>query len=201
MDLEQPEAVEPPFEPVAESAGAPEPQGAPERRPLDQDLAAPDPVPLRTPACHRTRHPDQRRAHGPVLSTKAGPKPPPKAETKKPEPPGLIEQLQTTAKAASTLALAHVDLAKEEASAIGREGGRLAGLVAAAVGLVVIAAILAIIGTSLFLGEWLLGSLSWGVLHGVLLFVTGAVALVLLALRVAPSRSSGPWSSPWSSAS
>ena len=84
--------------------------------------------------------------------------------------------------------MAHVDLAKEEAGQIGREGGRLAGLVAAAVGLVIMAAFLAIIGTSLFLGEWLLGSIGWGVLHGVLLFVSAAVALVLLALGVSPVR-------------
>ena len=50
------------------------------------------------------------------------------------------------------------------------------------------AAFLAIIGTSLFLGEWLLGSIGWGVLHGVLLFVSAAVALVLLALGVSPVR-------------
>ena len=84
--------------------------------------------------------------------------------------------------------MAHVDLAKEEASEIGREGGRFAGLVAAAVALVIMAAFLAIIGTSLFLGEWLLGSIGWGVLHGVLLFVSAAVALVLLALGVSPVR-------------
>ena len=84
--------------------------------------------------------------------------------------------------------MAHVDLAKEEAGQIGREGGRFAGLVAAAVALVIMAAFLAIIGTSLFLGEWLLGSIGWGVLHGVLLFVSAAVALVLLALGVSPVR-------------
>jgi hypothetical protein len=84
--------------------------------------------------------------------------------------------------------MAHVDLAKEEASEIGREAGRFAGLVAAAVALVIMAAFLAIIGTSLFLGEWLLGSLGWGVLHGVLLFVSAAVGLVLLALGVSPVR-------------
>jgi hypothetical protein len=84
--------------------------------------------------------------------------------------------------------MAHVDLAKEEASEIGREGGKFAGLVAAAVGLVIMAAFLAILGTSLFLGEWLLGSIGWGVLHGVLLFLCAAVALVLLALGVSPVR-------------
>nr|MBA2700545.1 hypothetical protein [Chloroflexota bacterium] len=41
---------------------------------------------------------------------------------------------------------------------------------------------------ALFLGEWLLGSIGWGVLHGVLLFSAIAVAAILLALGVAGRR-------------
>ena len=58
------------------------------------------------------------------------------------------------------------------------------------------AAFLAIIGTSLFLGEWLLGSIGWGVLHGVLLFVSAAVGLVLWPSASVRSGSAGPCSSP-----
>ena len=36
---------------------------------------------------------------------------------------------------------------------------------------------------SLFLGEWLLGSMGWGILHGVLLFAAIAMACVLLGRR------------------
>lgn len=162
----------------------PEPVPAPEPA-TPEPVPAPEPPgagagPAQGPAAGSTP-----RAEG---TPPPGAKPPPNAKTRKPKPPGLGEQLGKTAKAAADLAKAHVDLAKEEASEIGREGGRLAGLVAAAVGLVIVAVILAIIGTSLFIGEWLLGSLGWGVLHGVLLFVTAAVALVLLGLRVDPKR-------------
>ena len=60
-----------------------------------------------------------------------------------------------------------------------------------AVALVILAALLAVIGTSLFLGEWLLGSIGWGVLEGVLAFVAIALAAVLLALAVSPRRIAG----------
>ena len=48
--------------------------------------------------------------------------------------------------------------------------------------------VLGIIGTSLFLAEWILGSLGWGVLHGVLLLVTLAVASVLVPLGMSGKR-------------
>ncbi len=83
---------------------------------------------------------------------------------------------------------AHVELGKAEASEIGAEGARFAGLAVAALALVLFAATLAILGTSMFLGEWLFGSLGWGVLHGVLTFLAVAVAFVLLAVRVEPVR-------------
>ena len=62
--------------------------------------------------------------------------------------------------------MAHVDLAKAEATAIGIEVGKVAALAAGAIVLVIIALAILIIGLSLFLGEWLLGSMGWGVLHG-----------------------------------
>ena len=178
LDPKPPDANEPADEPTP-----PEPAPADEPTP---DPAAPAP----DPAAPEPTSPPPGATPPPSGGTPPppGPKPPHKAKAKKPKPPSLREQLGKTAQAAATLAMAHVDLAKEEASEIGREGGRLAGLVAAAVGLVIVAVILAIIGTSLFIGEWLLGSLGWGVLHGVLLFVTAAVALVLLGLRVDPVR-------------
>ena len=83
------------------------------------------------------------------------------------------------------LVMAHVELAKAEAGAIAGEVGRLAALAALALVLVLLAALLAIIGASLFFGEWLLGSMGWGVLHGVLLFVSVAMAAVLIGLGVA----------------
>ncbi len=53
---------------------------------------------------------------------------------------------------------------------------------------VILAGLLAMIGLALFLGEWLLGSIGWGVLHGILAFTGIGVAAALLALAVDPER-------------
>jgi hypothetical protein len=152
--------VDPPTAPDA-AAGAP------------QDPAAPDSTDVPPGAA-----PDQ----------KSGPAPRPKARARKPKPPGVRDQTSKTFAAGVDLLKAHVELAKAEASEIGSEGGRFAGLAAAALALVLFAATLAVLGTSMFLGEWLFGSLGWGVLHGVLTFIAVAVTLVLLAVRVDPVR-------------
>ena len=100
--------------------------------------------------------------------------------------------------------MAHVELAKSEAGQIAGEVGRVAALGALAIALVIFAVFLVVIGTSLWLGEWLLGSMGWGVLHGFLLFVSVAMAAVLGALGIAPRRarrclrSSRSWSPSWS---
>jgi hypothetical protein len=86
------------------------------------------------------------------------------------------------------LVMAHIDLAKAEASAIGGEIARVAALVGIAIAVVLFAVILAVIGTSLFLGEWLLGSIGWGVLHGLLLFIAIAIACTIAALGVSGAR-------------
>jgi hypothetical protein len=86
------------------------------------------------------------------------------------------------------LVIAHVELAKTEAAAIAGEVGRVAALGALAIALVIFAVILAVVGVSLFVGEWLLGSAGWGVLLGVLLFVAVAMAAVLLALAISAQR-------------
>jgi MFS family permease len=84
--------------------------------------------------------------------------------------------------------MAHVDLAKAELSAIGGEIAKLLGLFAGAVALVLLALTLVVIGTTLFTAEWLLGSMGWGVLHGLFLFVGIAIALVLFALGIGADR-------------
>jgi hypothetical protein len=112
--------------------------------------------------------------------------PPPRGPRTK--PPGLADQLKATRDAGIALVMAHVDLAKAEAGQIAGEVGRVAALGALAVALVIFAVFLVVIGTSLWLGEWLLGSMGWGVLHGFLLFVSVAMAAVLGALGIAPRR-------------
>ena len=86
------------------------------------------------------------------------------------------------------LARAHIDLAKAEAGAIAGQVGRLVALGLLAVGLVIAAVFLAVIGTALFTGEWFFGSMGWGVLHGFLFFVAVAMAAVLLAIGVSAGR-------------
>ncbi len=86
------------------------------------------------------------------------------------------------------LVKAHIDLARAEAAAIAGEVARVAAFIGIAIVIVLFAITLAVVGTSLFLGEWILGSLGWGVLHGVLLFIAIAVACVLLAVGVSGGR-------------
>lgn len=86
------------------------------------------------------------------------------------------------------LVIAHIDLAKAEAGAIAGEVGRVAALGALAIALVIFAVFLFVIGLSLGIGEWALGSMGWGVIHGVLLFLSVAMAAVLGAVGIAPRR-------------
>jgi hypothetical protein len=96
-----------------------------------------------------------------------------------------------TKDAALALVMAHVELAKAEAGQIAGEVGRVAALGALAIALVIFAVFLLVIGASLWLGEWLLGSMGWGVLHGFLLFIAVAMTAVLGALGIAPRRLGG----------
>ncbi|HET9681122.1 MAG TPA: hypothetical protein VFP19_03715 [Candidatus Limnocylindrales bacterium] len=105
-------------------------------------------------------------------------------------PPGLRQQLLATIDAAKRLVRAHLALARAEAGEIVDEVKRLVGLALGALAVVVMAALLLFIGGTLFLGEWLFGSIGWGVLLGVLLLVDLAVVLALLALDV-PGRRLG----------
>lgn len=93
-----------------------------------------------------------------------------------------------TRDAAVELARAHLDLAKAEFKSIGGEIARVAGLVGCAVVALMLVAFILTLGTALFLGEWLLGSMGWGVLHGMLFFTAFAIAAVLLAVGVGGAR-------------
>ena len=104
------------------------------------------------------------------------------------QPLGLREQLMATIAAVKRLARAHIALARAEAGEIVDEVKRLVGLVAAAVGLLLFMLLLLTIGALLFLGEWLFGSIGWGVLLGSLLLVDLAVVAVLLAVGIVGSR-------------
>ena len=86
------------------------------------------------------------------------------------------------------LAKAHVELAKAEAQAIGGELAKVAAYIGIAIAVVLFAGILLVVGMSLFLGEWLLGSMGWGVLHGLLLFSAIAIACGLAAVGIPGGR-------------
>lgn len=105
-------------------------------------------------------------------------------------PPGLRQQFLATIEAVKRLVRAHVALARAEASEIVGEVKRLVGLALGALGLLFLTALLLFVGGILFLGEWLFGSIGWGVLLGSLLLVDLALVLGLLALGV-PGRRLG----------
>jgi hypothetical protein len=99
--------------------------------------------------------------------------------------------MRSTRDAGMRLAMAHIDLAKAEATAIGMEIGKVAGFFGAAFGAVFMIVILAVVGLSLWLADWILGSMGWGVLHGVLLLAGIAITCVLLAVGFSGVRLAG----------
>ncbi|MFL5749931.1 MAG: hypothetical protein ACJ767_04875 [Chloroflexota bacterium] len=111
-----------------------------------------------------------------------GPPPPP------PPPPGLRGQVGATRDAAKALVVAHIDLAKAELEEITNEIKRVAALAGVAVGAAIFAGLLLAIGLPLFLGEWIFGSIGWGLLHGVLVLVTIAIASSLMAASISATR-------------
>ena len=74
---------------------------------------------------------------------------------------------------------AHLTLLKAELAVTGREIGLIIGLAVAALSLALLMIGLIYTGTWLFLGEWLFGSLGWGVLHGTLFTVAIIVPIGL----------------------
>ena len=112
----------------------------------------------------------------------AGPPPGPE------KPAGLFEQLRLTIDAARRLVTTHVDLARAELSEIIERAKLAAILIAVAIALVLFVAILVPIGTTLFLGEWLFGSIGWGILLGTLGCLALVVILLLAALDVPRRR-------------
>jgi len=104
------------------------------------------------------------------------------------EPPSIRQQIGATFEAVKRLIRAHIALARAEASEIAGEVRRMVALVGLAIGASVAVGLLLAVGLPLFLGEWLFGSIGWGVLLGAVLLVDLAVAAALLALDVGGSR-------------
>ncbi len=103
-------------------------------------------------------------------------------------PTGLRHQIAAVRDAIRRLVIAHVDLAKAEASDIGAEIGRVALLAGVAFGSLFVLGLLLPIGLILFLAEWLLGSIGWGVLLGSLGLLDAALIAVLVAVGIPTGR-------------
>ncbi len=100
-------------------------------------------------------------------------------------PPGIRKQVARTVAAARRLVGAHVDLAKAELAVIVEDAKQVAVQVGIALALLLYVGLLVPVGMALFMGEWIFGSIGWGILHGTLFSIATAVVLVLSALRVA----------------
>jgi hypothetical protein len=90
------------------------------------------------------------------------------------------------------LVSAHKELAQAELADIADGIKRAAAFVGIAVGAAIFAALLVAIGTPLFLGEWLFGSIGWGIILGLLLMLAIAVASAISALDAKRSWGIGP---------
>jgi hypothetical protein len=101
--------------------------------------------------------------------------------------PGLRDELKATRTAATRLVKAHVELAKAELTDILDEVKRFAIAGGIALALLFFLGMLVPVGLTLFLGEWLFGSIGWGVLHGVEISVAVGLVAVLAALGL-PAR-------------
>jgi hypothetical protein len=144
---------------------------------------------VRVPARIRaaTRYPDVRSepaGGATALSTAPGPVPSEPKTT-----PGLRAQFARAREAAKRLAGAHLDLLKAEVGEIVAEIKQIAALAGVIVAFAVFAGMLASIGGALFIGEWIFGSIGWGVVHGVLscvaLIVVAAFAIIEAPRRIA----------------
>ena len=94
----------------------------------------------------------------------------------------MREQLGRVRAAARLLIDAHLALLRAELAVIGEQVKAIAAYVGGIVALALYAVTLLAIGGTLFLGEWIFGSIGWGVLHGLLLAVGVIVALALLII-------------------
>jgi hypothetical protein len=136
----------------------------------------------------------QPRLNGePALDDTYPPPPPPDPsaarDTDPDRPPaGLGESIGAVRSAAERLIRAHIELLKTEISEIAGEVARLVGLLALSMGCLFVLAIFLPTGLFLFLGEWLFGSLGWGVLHGLLFFIGMATAFALAGIGISGGR-------------
>jgi hypothetical protein len=130
----------------------------------------------------------ERVADDPTNTNSGSATPPPAQVASDGEPLGIRAQIGATFEAVKRLVRAHVDLAKTEMSEIVDEVKRMVGLFAVAFFMILLVGMLFLVGGLLFLGEWLFGSIGWGVLLGSLLLLDVALSAALAALDVSAKR-------------
>jgi hypothetical protein len=103
----------------------------------------------------------------------------PKAASAKAEAPGVRASLGAVKDGLGRLIGAHRDLLVAELKEAGKQVAIIAGLAGIALVLALMSGILLYVGSLLFLGEWLFGSIGWGVLDGFLLTMCFVVPIGL----------------------
>ena len=98
---------------------------------------------------------------------------------------GLLDQFQRTRESFMGLLQAHIALLKAELNDILGEVKVLATQAGILLFFALLTSILLYVGGALFLGEWLFGSIGWGLAHGVLL---GMAIMVIMALAIVGAR-------------
>ena len=109
--------------------------------------------------------------------------------TESQEPTGVFGQIGRIWGSFRRLLGAHLDLLRAEIGAILRQLGIIAGLAGLVLAFALMTGALLYVGGFLFLGEWLFGSIGWGLAHGVLFGIAMIVTLVLVIVG-APIRRS-----------
>lgn len=135
------------------------------------------------PTAPRADQPDPPPEPDPWRAAEPGPAAPGPAAPHD-EPPGLRAQIGATKDATQRLVSAHIELAKAEIGEVADEIKRIAILVGIAIGVGIAAGLLLSVGLPLFLGEWIFGSIGWGLLHGLLFLAAVGATGIVMALRV-----------------
>jgi hypothetical protein len=159
---------------------------APASAPLPgDDLTAGDAPPTAPPAASSTPPIEPPPPSDPPTGTGSTGSPPPPPPS---EAPGLREQIAATKTAAKELVDAHIELAKAEFEEISGEVKTVTVLAGIAIVAAIFAGLLLAVGLPLFVGEWVFGSIGWGILHFVLLYAAAALTAMLIAAGIEGSR-------------
>jgi hypothetical protein len=102
---------------------------------------------------------------------------------------GVLGQLNRVRRSAVGLVRAHIALLRAEISDIVNQLKSIAALAGVALVVALLTANLLYVGGFLFLGEWLFGSIGWGLAHGVLLGVAIIVTVILSIVGAPRNRS------------